>query len=241
MPLRPAPFLLTAALLAACAPSVAAAPPADLPGTVVAATLNVQAMYTQAALAAFESRTATALAMLPTLTPTPTPVTALDFRQARLAGVSLTAGGGLIVILELPGLNADHGRYIGRTGQGDFECERDPAAERLICVGPRHDGPAWVTFALMPADQSEDLFIVRILAPAPVSRVTPVPVYSLAFYQNNPYCEVEPLYQPDHPHLPQFQDPALAGCYAITCGRYDHSGVCGTKNTCISMPPPPCP
>lgn len=227
--------LLIVTLLTSCRPI--GSPPASL---------DVSNLQTRAVATVFAGLTATALhhptpASTPTASPTPgamsTPTPPPpDFAQARILAVQNTPGVKLIVTLYVPGLSRTSEEFRGRIEQYDYACIRSVQVEdALECSG--HPLPPFTRwdFLLLSAQGGEALARLGFTTPA-----LPGPP-TLADYQANPYCEVEPLYQPDNPEVIWAQDPSKEGCYAITCERYDRSGACGTPDTCVSMPEQPCP
>ena len=177
--------------------------------------------------------TLTPWAFTPTITPTVTP--GADFAGAYLLLTGTTSTGKSLLVIAVPNLASDRHEYVGQAAGMDYPCYREALyPDRLYCVGPRIPPLTERMFVLYADDGGLPLFEIRIYI-----YFTPTP--SLQDYQASNLCEVEPLYQPDRPELPQFQDPAKAGCYAITCWYRTGAYKCGTRDSCVAMPSSPCP
>jgi len=159
----------------------------------------------------------------------------MDFSDAVLLLTGVAPGGKTLVVLVVPGLSSDDRQFFGQVLGSDYPCYRDDSfPERLFCIGPQVPPQKEQIFKLYVDRNADPLFEGTIYI-----QYTPTP--SLQDYQNSGRCEVEPLYQPEHPQLTAFQDPSRAGCYAITCWSVTGAYKCGTEDSCVRMPSPPCP
>lgn len=230
-------ILLLAAivLLTACGPD---APDIDVDSISTSIVQTVYASLTETASVRPTDTPAPTVTPQPTITPYWTATPGPDFSAAHLVSASVDYNGRTLIVIEIPGLSADATTaFRGAVSGVEYSCVRQADhPDNLFCFGPIRGPYITADFLLFAGAGAQPIFQVPFF-------VEPTQVMGLPRYENNSLCEVEPLYQPSRPELLWAQDPAKAGCYAITC--YADSGKttykCGTTDSCLNWPANPCP